>query len=232
MSLLDRDYYKEKSSLNFNESKGEMILDDKRIKNNNSTVIHEKVKNDIKKNISELDVSKKSFSFFPWIVALLVILAISKAIHKNIDIEQPLVKIESNISPKILPLPPTSILFSSYDIISSKSPFTLQADNKNYYIKLCDSIHTGKTVAIFFVRAGEILNTKVPFGQYTIKYASGVEWKGEHELFGEFSQYGKSQILSFDSDGLSSRGHMISFYRASNGNFKTDAVSRDYILQN
>jgi hypothetical protein len=237
MSLIDRDYYKKKHSLKFNESKGEIILDDvntKNIKNDNSlTNKNEKIKGfEHEVNFPEFNIPKKPFSFFPWIVALLLILAVSKAIYKNFDIEQPIKKSDTIVPSEILPVPPTSILFAGYNMSSSTSPLTLQADNKNYYVKLCDSANANKTIGIFFVRAGEVLSTKVPFGQFAIKYASGSEWQGENKLFGQFSQCGKSQTLTFYSDGFTSQGHMISFNKVSNGNFQTNAVGRDYILQN
>lgn len=181
--------------------------------------------------------SKSLVWFIPWVVGLLIILAIAKEFHKHNrinpitpvsaqNIEQPI------FTPsKALSIPPTSILSTSYDQASATCPFTLIADNKNYYIKVCDTMRGNKTIAKFFIRAGEELTTKVPAGNYKIKFGSGDEWYGEEELFGQFSQYGESESLNFSYDGYASQGHTISFYQQANGNFHTNDIGRDTVTQ-
>jgi hypothetical protein len=110
-------------------------------------------------------------------------------------------------------------------------PLTLIADNKNYYVKLCDTLNANRTVAKFFVNAGDTLKTKIPAGRYMIKFGGGNDWYGEEELFGAFSQYGQSETLDFTFDGMTSTGHTIVFQKMVNGNFHTDDVGRDTILQ-
>ncbi|MFA6628696.1 MAG: hypothetical protein AB7U44_02500 [Sulfuricurvum sp.] len=181
--------------------------------------------------------SKSLVWFIPWVVGLLIILAIAKEFHKHNttnpitpvsaqNIEQPIFK-----PSKALPILPTSILSASYDQASTTCPLSIIADNKNYYIKLCDMLRGGKTVAKFFVRAGEELKTTIPAGNYKIKFGSGDEWYGEEELFGQFSQYGESESLNFNYDGYTSQGHTISFYQQVNGNFHTNNIGRDSVLQ-
>lgn len=181
--------------------------------------------------------SKSLVWFIPWVVGLLIILAIAKEFHKHNttnpitpvsaqNIEQPIFK-----PFKALPILPTSILSASYDQASTTCPLSIIADNKNYYIKLCDMLRGGKTVAKFFVRAGEELKTTIPAGNYKIKFGSGDEWYGEEELFGQFSQYGESESLNFNYDGYTSQGHTISFYQQVNGNFHTNNIGRDSVLQ-
>lgn len=187
------------------------------------------------------DQEKKSFNFVPWLLAIVVIFIISKVIHKNSSNEQSLQAsspieqssniIEPIVTPATLPTPLTSVLSTNYDESKSSCPFTMIADNSNYYVKLCDAANENRTIAKFFIRAGETLKTKIPAGQYAVKYGSGSEWKGEKELFGQYSQYGKSEALAFYYDGFSSQGHTISFYKSTDGNFQTDNVDRDYILR-
>lgn len=64
-----------------------------------------------------------------------------------------------------------------------------------------------------------------------IKFGRGDDWYGEEELFGAFSQYGQSETLDFTFDGMTSTGHTIVFQKMVNGNFHTDDVGRDTILQ-
>jgi hypothetical protein len=182
--------------------------------------------------------NNKSLAWFiPWIVGLLIILAVAKEFHKHNrtnpitpvsaqNIEQPIFK-----PSKALAIPLTSILSTTYDQASATCPFNLIADNKNYYVKVCDTMRGNKTIAKFFIRAGEKLTTKVPSGNYKIKYGSGDEWYGEKELFGQFSQYGESESLNFTFDGYSSQGNTISFYQRVNGNFHTNNIGRDTVTQ-
>jgi len=230
MALWGRDYIKERkpNQFKFNESKGEVEFDKQQ---------QQKLK-EFKKVWKVEDDTIKSFSFIPWIVALLVILAISKEIHKHSisnkaspTTEQSINIFEPAAASELLPPPSTSVLSTVYNTTTATCPFTIIADNKNYYIKLSDKMRGGKTVAKFFVRAGEELKTTVPAGQYILKFGSGKEWYGEKELFGRYSQYGKSENLDFSSDGFSSNGQIISFYKSADGNLHTDNVGRDTILQ-
>ncbi|MCK9373427.1 MAG: hypothetical protein M0P91_09525 [Sulfuricurvum sp.] len=89
-----------------------------------------------------------------------------------------------------------------------------------------------KTIAKFFIRAGEELSAKVPPGEYKIKFGSGDEWYGEEELFGALSQYGESENLSFTDSGYSSLGHTVSFYKRADGNLHTNDIGRDSVVEN
>lgn len=133
---------------------------------------------------------------------------------------------------KPMQLPMTSILATSYDTELATCPFTIIADNKNYYVKLCNVENNDQTVAIFFIRAREKLKTKVPAGYYKLKYGAGSDWYGEKELFGALSQYGESDSLLFEESGYLSQGHTVSFFKSALGNFHTDRIGRDAVLQN
>jgi len=185
------------------------------------------------------DQEKKSFNFVPWLLAIVVIFIIAKVMHKNSinDKSSPNTEQSSNIiapasASEILPIPSTSVLATGYNPDSSTCPLTLIADNQNYYVKLCDAHSNNATVAKFFIRAGETLKTKVPFGQYTIKYGGGSDWYGENELFGAFNEYKQSEILNFSFDGITSSGHTVYFEKAVDGNFHADEVGRDTIREN
>lgn len=173
-----------------------------------------------------------SYAIFPWLIALILILFIPNVYNKI----QPAQNVPESIFPivthNILPIPPTSVLSTFYNADSATCPFSITADQKNYYIKLCDTKKNAQTVAIFFIRAGETLKTTVPSGNYKIKYGSGGDWYGEKELFGEFSQYGESEILNFFSDGYSSQGNTVSLYQRVDGNLHTNRIGRDAVLRN
>lgn len=252
MGLNDREYRQKDSwkNIKFNESKGEMEFEiQKPFKSSETSQATNRSKLSAmqKKNkeyLSTLNSKKKpfSFSFIPWIIALIIILAISKAIHKNSNNEQftklsPPVEQSSNILEPIiksetLPIPPTSVLSTTYEMQLATCPFTIIADKKsNYYLKLCDVMRGDKTVAKFFIRAGEELTTKVPAGNYKIKFGSGDHWYGEENLFGQFSRYGESGAMDFEDNGYSANGHTLSFYNTVSGNFHTNDIGRDAVAQ-
>ena len=239
MGLYDRDHrqndpWKQNQhagkQLKFNESKGKIEFESRQ---------QEKLKEF--KRIWKLDKKKPKnfFSFIPWIAALLLILAVSKEIGKDREAQaSSSVPPSSDVTadhppvPVDFPLPVTSVLSASYDLESAKCPFTMIADKKNYYIKLCDTMRGNKTVAIFFVRAGEELTTKIPSGHYKLKYGAGHEWHGEQELFGSFGVYSESEPLQFMDYGYSTTGHTVSFYSTVDGNFHSKNIGRDSVVQN
>lgn len=153
----------------------------------------------------------------------------NKKATDGIELQKPSSVMVEPLKPIALVKPATSILATAYNSDSTTCPLTLIADNKNYYVKLCDVLNGNKTVAKFFVNAGDTFKTKIPSGQYMIKFGGGDEWYGEEELFGAFNEYGQSKVLDFTFDGITSTGHTIFFQKMVDGNFKTDDVSRDTI---
>lgn len=254
MGIIDRDYSKQNNfKLKFNESKGEIELDDTvNFKNsqthNNPLNIKDEIKqfNEIaktKRKIKAIEKSfkpQKKFSFLPWIMAIVVILIIANIINKSNTLNNKTNSFSSVTSDlttsnrpikQNLEMPSTAMLLISYSSSSANCPLRLIANDKNYYIKLSDTMRGDKTVAKFFLKAKEELTLKVPVGSYKIKYGSGNEQYGEKELFGRNSQYGESEILNFSFDGYSFQGHTISFYNTVAGNLKTNNVSRDYVAK-
>lgn len=257
--------------LKFNEAKGEVELDND---TNASTTVSKNKKHGIydssihrkktETNVREynetartrrkimdaenlLKKKKFSFSFAPWIIAIVAILIVSKIINKPYsadNVSNSALSTATSITPQIQPVstlpiatsgrlqtPLTSTLSASYDSASATCPLTLIANNKNYYVKLCDTMRGDKTVAKFFIRAKDELIVKIPAGSYKIKFGSGDEWYGEQELFGQYSQYGEFRKLNFSFDGYSSQGHTISFYKTVVGNLKTNITTRNYIAK-
>ncbi|MGD9715993.1 MAG: hypothetical protein AB7U26_02825 [Sulfuricurvum sp.] len=187
--------------------------------------------------------SQKRFSFFPWILVILVILIISKAIRNNHTVEanDAIAPVANGVIEKsdaasksvpTVPMPLTSVLSKTYNDEMARCPLKIIANNENYYIKICDALREDKTVAILFVRAGEELNTKIPSGSFKLKFGAGNEWLGEQELFGAFSRYDETEILNFSDYGYESNGHTISFYNSVNGNFHTNNIGRDAVISN
>ena len=53
----------------------------------------------------------------------------------------------------------------------------------NYVVRLYD-IPTNNPVETVYVRAGEDVDVHVPVGSYTVRFASGHDWRGVNHLFG------------------------------------------------
>lgn len=98
------------------------------------------------KSTWKLKEEQKS-SVFPWILGFIVVIVIlkvflksgnDKAIIANGEIVNPISKIE----PIQLIKPLTNVLSTEFPSESATCPLTLIADNKNYYVKLCDTLNT------------------------------------------------------------------------------------------
>lgn len=126
-----------------------------------------------------------------------------------------------------LPLPSNGYMFKSLTHSDIMAPFrieTAKEDNTNYYIKLKND-KSGVDEICFFVRAGKDVDIDVPIGTYKLYYACGSEWYGEKLLFGDDTQYFKSDDdLEFYIDGNYVEGCSITLYPVYNGNFETEKI--------
>jgi len=60
----------------------------------------------------------------------------------------------------------------------------------NYFLKVVD-FESKKTITTAFIRAGETITLDLPSGNYKLRYAAGVQWYGEQNLFGTRTRYGE-----------------------------------------
>lgn len=97
----------------------------------------------------------------------------------------------------------------------------------NVFIKLSDWT-SGAPAFSIFVRAGETVDVKVPFGTYRVRMASGKTWYGEKIRFGPdttYTQIDESLTFSIDGDRLS--GHELQLSRVRNGNLHPSSINPD-----
>lgn len=59
---------------------------------------------------------------------------------------------------------------------------------QHYFVRVSDW-NSNQMVLIAFIRPGEKVDLKLPFGSYKIRYATGFKWYGEQHLFGEATRY-------------------------------------------
>ena len=122
------------------------------------------------------------------------------------------------------PLPYTG--FSDNTYIEQIAPLRIKvAYGDNYWVKLEDA-YSGETIAHYFIRSGDTLDTKVPLGTYIIKYAYGQNWYGKTYLFGTNTGYAQAESqLSFHYTGDGYSGHSIELIKQVNGNLSTSNIS-------
>jgi len=89
------------------------------------------------------------------------------------------------------PLPENGETVRCTEIVP-EAPFTIKSsEGSHYLVKLCEA-STGKSVLTVFVHGGEPVKISVPFGDYIIKYASGINWYGYTHYFGPETSYAQA----------------------------------------
>ena len=94
----------------------------------------------------------------------------------------------------------------------------------DYYVKLVDI--AGRTVITMYVEGGRHFETKVPLGNYEMRYASGKVWYGTKHLFGPETSYAKvDRRFDFKVDGNRISGYTIELILQIGGNLSTSRLS-------
>lgn len=106
------------------------------------------------------------------------------------------------------------------------APLQIKVSQGNHYLVKVEDAYSHVALASFFIRSGETLNTKIPVGNYVIKYAYGQQWYGLDHLFGAGTAYAKADdIFNFTFTGNGYSGHTIELILQSNGNLETSNIS-------
>jgi len=125
-----------------------------------------------------------------------------------------------------LPLPATGQL-SGWYFDEIQAPFQVDARGVSTatYLKLVD-VSGERPDAIYFLRAGEVLDTQVPPGSYRLRMASGRSWYGEKDLFGPGTSYSEAAtVLRFRLAGNQLEGHGIQLEEQIGGNLAKRTLS-------
>lgn len=128
--------------------------------------------------------------------------------------------------PKV-PLPETGMI--SRSSFEGVAPFkvTVPLNQVHYFLKIVNA-NTGERIASYFIRSGETLETKLPLGNYKIKYAFGEVWYGKNHLFGENTQFAKAnQNFEFNFNGYQYQGHRLELIQRQNGNLESSTISKN-----
>ncbi len=185
-----------------------------------------------------------SKSFFIQLIAILFILATitiftvisiytnqeeakSKRIQANYEIKiNNEIERVYNLNRPIKQLPANGEVFEKNNYTGVLAPFRIATRGVgHHYIKIED-YKTGMTKLKVFVREGEAVETKLPFGKYRMKYAVGNNWYGKKDLFGKDTIYSQSEdMMSFERRGNEIIGHTVELFLQRNGNLITKSIS-------
>jgi hypothetical protein len=128
---------------------------------------------------------------------------------------------------------PKTGIYRNYDLSADLvAPFEIHtAAGANYFIKLEDSA-TQLPIQTFFIRGGQTMEANVPLGQFLLKYATGDAWCGENDLFGNQTQFNKTDaVLRFarqeSPGGYTMIGHTVELILQISGNLKSSRISRE-----
>lgn len=96
----------------------------------------------------------------------------------------------------------------------------------HYFIKLVDP-NTNMTITTVFVHAGHTAAIDVPVGRWQLKYATGIQWRGENELFGinQTSYYQADELFNFFVGLDQVHGYTIELYEQEDGNLTQTEIS-------
>ena len=122
------------------------------------------------------------------------------------------------------PVPEHGTTTITYQKNAKKSIFEVKLPKENeeyYFVKLVDS-ETDETVFSVFMHPGTTLETNVPCGVFKLKYASGLKWYGQDDLFGPYGNYCKSDDIFEFTPGS---GYTVTLYNVLDGNMETEDVS-------
>lgn len=127
-----------------------------------------------------------------------------------------------------LAMPATGIM-QSYDSTDAVAPLEIRTrcGSGNYYVKI-SRIVGGRLILsrTAFIRDGGTLETRMPLGNYEIRYANGKDWYGTERLFGKRTAYSKAdEVFRFQKESDGYLGFTIELYMQVNGNLRTDPLT-------
>jgi len=99
--------------------------------------------------------------------------------------------------------------------------------NSNYLVRLYEK-SGNRTVLTVMVHGGKTVETKAPYGEYTLRYAAdGPDWFGLVGLFGASTEvYEADTTLRFYRSGNTIHGHRVTLYGVIGGNMATSKIDR------
>lgn len=154
----------------------------------------------------------------------------SSKVSKNQNLSPPATSTQARIDNPIilqLPLPLNGQLFP-YTSLKPSIPFSVvtRDDERNFFV-LLEDWNTGKHIIGIFVRGGKTVKVNVPNGSFRLKYATGINWYGEEDMFGKETSYHQadSQFEFSNRNGVI-QGFSVELFLQENGNLETSLINK------
>lgn len=143
--------------------------------------------------------------------------------YEQLDAEQ-----KETDRPTLSTVPRTGTVFQD-NLSAGWAPLqVVTADQGSHFYVKAQSTSNANAFRTMFLRSGETLNTRLPLGSYTIKYAAGKNWYGQQCLFGTNTVFNKAdQEFSFTKQRDSVKGFRIELILQPDGNLGTFVIPRD-----
>lgn len=118
------------------------------------------------------------------------------------------------------PQPPTG-RYARYDRSPLVAPLTIRTGaGADYFIKF-EELSTRRTVMTLFARGGETIEQNMPEGLFKLKYATGIQWCGEQQLFGAGTAVSETdKVHAFDNE----HAYTIELIPQRNGNLPVRSI--------
>lgn len=104
----------------------------------------------------------------------------------------------------------------------------------SYYLTLLDA-GTGAPALAAFIKGGQFFKVLVPPGTYTLRFATGLVWRGEEDLFGPGGKTRSFEMpdpLTFRTRGHSTKaGHVVTINADATGELASILLKGQYICQ-
>ena len=131
-----------------------------------------------------------------------------------------------NELPMSLPVNGDKVSFHNKEEVAPLQIKTPVSSVEHYFIKVVDVLEEN-TVKTIFIRSGNTIDTKMPLGSYTIKYATGKTWYGTEHLFGPKTTYSKAnKTFTFTREGNRYSGYTIELILQPHGNLRTQRMPK------
>ncbi len=108
------------------------------------------------------------------------------------------------------------------------APLTIETSGSATYLVRLYEKSSNRPALTILVHGGKSVQTKAPYGEYTLRYAvGGLEWFGLSGLFGPSTEvYEANATLRFYRSGNKIHGQRVTLYGVVDGNMPTTKVNK------
>lgn len=118
---------------------------------------------------------------------------------------------------------PSQGLNEEYDTAENAADFTIKASPGPFYLVKLDRVAVDSSALLFFIPGGQTLDTRVPPGEFKLKYATGSRWCADAGPFSDDTVFSEAN----DTFTFSATHLTIELPLQGDGKLMTKEISRD-----